>query len=97
MESPKFIRWLLWYRHVRLFSYIESQTRLIPMPIQNVLELCGSGSEIDAFSNRLRAALTHLSAAKIIESGWSIKDGPLRWKKFRDFHDSDTAIALGHG
>lgn len=80
-----------------LFSYIESQTRLIPMPIQNVLELCGSGSEIDAFSNRLRAALTHLSAAKIIESGWSIKDGPLRWKKFRDFHDSDTAIALGHG
>lgn len=65
-----------------LFSYIESQTRLIPMQIRYVLDLCGSGAEIEAFSNRLRVALAHLSDAQIVEPGWSVKGGVLRWKKY---------------
>lgn len=76
-----------------LFSYIESQTRLIPMQIRHILDLCGSDAEIEAFSNRLRVALAHLSDAQVVEPGWSVKGGLLRWKKSKGSSDSICAMA----
>ena len=76
-----------------LFSYIEAQTRLIPMQIRHVLDLCGSDAEIEAFSNRLRVAMAHLSDAQIVEPGWSVKGGLLRWKKSKGSNGAMCAIA----
>lgn len=64
-----------------LYAFIESQTRLIPMNISRLQELCGSDSGERAFSNSLRLALKEVARAGIIEAGWSLRRGQVRWMK----------------
>jgi hypothetical protein len=64
-----------------LYAFIESQTRLIPMQLASLRELCGSEASDKAFSNRFRDALHHLADNGIIDRGWSIADGAVRWMK----------------
>lgn len=66
-----------------LFAFIESQTRLIPMQLSSLRELCGSNATEKAFSNRMRDALRKLAATGIIELGWSLKKGKVHWMKAR--------------
>lgn len=66
-----------------LYTYIESQTRLIPMSLATLRELCGSAASEKAFTNRMRVAMKRLAAAQIIEKGWSIRAGTVRWMKLR--------------
>jgi hypothetical protein len=64
-----------------LYAYIESQTRLIPMSLLTLQTLCGSKAGPKAFINRMRDALSHLSDADVIDTGWSIKTGTVYWMK----------------
>lgn len=64
-----------------LYAYIESQTRLIPTKIPRLRELCGSDSGERAFTNSLRIAMKELACNGIIESGWSLRRGEIRWMK----------------
>lgn len=64
-----------------LYAYIESQTRLIPTKIPRLQELCGSDSGQRAFSNSLRLAMKELARRNIVEPGWSIRRGEVRWMK----------------
>ena len=67
-----------------LYAYVEAQTKLIPQSVTLLREMCGS----DAFENRtfnttLVRALGILSRVKVIDDGWSISDGVLRWRKLK--------------
>lgn len=64
-----------------LYAFIESQTRLIPMQLSSLRELCGSEATDKAFSNRFRDALHHLTRLGVVDSGWSIGGGQVRWRK----------------
>lgn len=64
-----------------LYSYIESQTRLIPTLLATLQALCGSKASPKAFLNRMRDALGHLSDTGVIDAGWSVKKGLVRWMK----------------
>ena len=44
-----------------LYTYIESQTLLIPTPISRLRALCGSDSDLRAFTNSMRLALKELA------------------------------------
>lgn len=66
-----------------LYAYVESQTRLIPMRIAKLHELSGSESKERAFVNSLRIALQELTRWDIIEPGWSLLQGQIRWMKKR--------------
>jgi hypothetical protein len=66
-----------------LFAYIESQTRLIPMQLNNLQTLCGSNAGKKGFTNRMRIALSNLTSVGVIDGGWSIKQGVVRWMKAR--------------
>jgi hypothetical protein len=77
-----------------LFSFIEAQTRLIPMQVKKLLEMCGSESQLKPFTYRLEVALEQLTAEKIINVGWSIRKGELRWMKSKDSVDFQRAIAI---
>lgn len=68
-----------------LYSYVEAQTKLIPQKLETLRALCGSDATEDrAFAIVLRRALNSLTAAGVIEDGWSVKEGILRWKKHED-------------
>ena len=64
-----------------LLTYIQSQTRLIPTKISALCELCGSDSELRAFTNNLRLALRTLAKKGVIDTGWSVRKGQVRWLK----------------
>jgi hypothetical protein len=64
-----------------LFSFAEAQTKLIPMPLKSLRKMCGSKSTPEAFSNSMRRALKHLVNDNIIDPGWSIRRGEVRWMK----------------
>lgn len=64
-----------------LYTYISSQTRLIPMRLATLRELCGSEANDKAFSNRMRDALKLLARLGTIDPGWSLKGGQVRWRK----------------
>jgi hypothetical protein len=64
-----------------LYAFIESQTKLIPMQLSSLRELCGSEACDKAFSNRFRDALHHLARIGIIDKGWSVGAGQVRWRK----------------
>ena len=64
-----------------LYCFIQCQTKLIPMKLILLAELCGSNSEPRAFTNSLRKALKQLAEAEVISGGWSIKQGTVRWMK----------------
>lgn len=64
-----------------LYAYVESQQRLIPMQVDTLRILCGAESSGRAFTNRLRIALDQLTAAGLIDAGWSLRGDQLRWRK----------------
>lgn len=64
-----------------LFSFVASQTRLIPMPLTTLKALCGSQATDKAFSNRMRDALKQLAQRGVIDTGWSAGNGQVRWRK----------------
>jgi hypothetical protein len=66
-----------------LYGYIESQTKLIPTPVEALLKSSGSNASSRAFVTSLRAALSELAAAHVVDDKWSITNGVLRWMKGR--------------
>lgn len=64
-----------------LYGFISSQTKLIPMRLTTLRELCGSEANNKAFCNRTRDALKLLARLGAIDAGWSLKDGEVRWRK----------------
>lgn len=64
-----------------LYTFISSQSRLIPMRLAMLRELCGSEANDKAFSNRTRDALKLLARLGTIDPGWSLKGGEVRWRK----------------
>lgn len=74
-----------------LYAYIASQTRLIPMKLSTLRELCGSEASERGFLNRFRDAMALLAQQGIIDTGWSIARGQVRWLKL---HRSSSRAAL---
>lgn len=66
-----------------LFAFIEAQSKLIPMSLTALRQMCGSQASEKAFSNRMRDAMQHLTMAGIVEPGWSLKNGVVHWMKSR--------------
>ena len=64
-----------------LYTYIESQTQLIPYPLEVLRERCGSEASPQAFRDVMARALRHLASIGVIDTGWSIKDGRVHWRK----------------
>ena len=64
-----------------LFSFVEAQTRLIPMQLNVIREACGSKADEKGFCNRMRKALKQLAGSDIIDTGWKIRRGELHWRK----------------
>jgi hypothetical protein len=64
-----------------LYGFIESQSRLIPMPLPTLQELCGSDAEPESFARMLRRSLNDLVDLQVIDEGWTIGQGVVRWRK----------------
>lgn len=64
-----------------LYAYVYAQTRLIPMQLTTLCKLCGSDAGEKAFGNRLRAAMKLLATQGVIDTGWSVGNGEVRWRK----------------
>lgn len=64
-----------------LYTFIESQTKLIPMKISTLRTLCGSESQERAFVNSLRRALRTVADTGIIDTKWTLREGEVRWLK----------------
>jgi hypothetical protein len=64
-----------------LYGYVRAQTRLIPTAIMTLKALCGSHASERAFTNSLRDALLHLKTHKLIDAGYQLKNGQVRWRK----------------
>lgn len=64
-----------------LYTFVSSQTRLIPMKLSSLSELCGSDAGAKAFSNRFREAMKQLATRGVIDTGWSVGHGQVRWRK----------------
>lgn len=64
-----------------LYAFIESQSRLIPMPVATLRSLCGSDATEKSFMKILREALTELANKGLLAKEWSIQKGVLRWMK----------------
>ena len=64
-----------------LYSFVASQTRLIPMTLSTLKALCGSQATDKSFSNRMRDALKQLAQRGVIGTGWSVGNGQVRWLK----------------
>jgi hypothetical protein len=73
-----------------LYSYIASQTRLIPMKLSTLRERCGSEAGERGFLNRFRDAMHVLAQQGIIDRGWTIVRGQVRWLKL---HRSSSRAA----
>jgi hypothetical protein len=67
-----------------LYTYIESQTCLIPTRIDLLRQLCGCDARGRAFTNSLRLALKQVAAAGVIDTKWTLLRGEVRWLKRRD-------------
>ncbi len=64
-----------------LYSFIESQTRLIPMPVGTLRQLCGSDASDESFPRTLRLALRELNEHGVIDKGWKVAAGMVHWRK----------------
>ncbi len=64
-----------------LYSYIESQTTLIPTAIDRLRQLCGSDASEDSFPRTLRLALKELNQHGVIDDGWRMNRGVVHWRK----------------
>ena len=53
-----------------LYTYVASQTRLIPMKLATLRELCGSDASDKGFANRFRDAMRHLAERGVVDKGW---------------------------
>lgn len=67
-----------------LYGYVESQSMLIPVRVDAIRALCGSEATANAFERQLRRALHQLVAADVLDPGWSVAQGTVRWMKARD-------------
>lgn len=65
-----------------LYGYIESQSRLIPTKVSELHRLCGTTASLPAFLNSLRQALAHLNAHQVIDPGYKLSCGSVRWRKW---------------
>lgn len=74
-----------------LYSFIESQTRLIPMPVNTIRQLCGSDASDESFPRTLRLALKELKAHRVIDEGWRLAGGMLHWRKANERQGDDAA------
>lgn len=75
-----------------LYTYIASQTRLIPTKLTVLRELCGSEANEKGFENRFRDAMHQLTERGIIDAGWSLKKGHVHWLKLRESLDGPAAL-----
>lgn len=66
-----------------LYGFIESQTKLIPMSLNYLRELCGSDAQPDSFIRMFRLAMKDLEGQQVIDSGWSLKKGNVHWRKLK--------------
>ena len=64
-----------------LYAYVEAQTRLIPTSAVYLRELSGSLATPESFERSLRQALGHLANSAVLDPGWSVADGKVRWRK----------------
>lgn len=65
-----------------LYGYVRSQARLIPVQVSHLRQECGSDAkDDDSFRRRLTVALAELADKDIIDKGWSIRAGQVRWRK----------------
>lgn len=64
-----------------LYGYIRSQTKLIPWPIDNLRERCGSEAHDKAFREMLGKSLAQLAREGVIDGGWSLKGSMVHWRK----------------
>lgn len=74
-----------------LYTYIASQTRLIPMKLSTLRDLCGSEAGERGFLNRFRDAMKVLAKRGLIDTGWSVARGEVRWLKRRESNSSPGA------
>jgi len=67
-----------------LLGYVESQTKLIPTPLERLQELCGSETkDLKSFRGVLARSLNCLVAADVVDCGWHFKQNRLHWRKSR--------------
>lgn len=64
-----------------LYSFVESQTRLIPMQVGVLREMCGSDAADESFVRTLRIALKELAGHRVIDTGWTVAAGVVHWRK----------------
>lgn len=64
-----------------LYGYVASQTTLIPMRVSAIKTLCGSHASDRNFAESMRTSLDELASAGVIDKGWSLKSGMIRWLK----------------
>lgn len=64
-----------------LYAFVESQTRLIPMPVDTLRQLCGSDASDESFPRTLRIALKELNEHGVIDAGWTVAQGMVHWRK----------------
>lgn len=63
-----------------LYSYIRSQSWLIPRPIDDLRERCGSDADDKHFRETLGKSLKQLADEGVIDSGWSLKGKMVHWR-----------------
>lgn len=65
-----------------LYCYVKAQTTLIPQRLELLREMCGSDAcEPRSFKTTLSRAMKKLVEAGVVDDGWCIKQGYLRWRK----------------
>lgn len=64
-----------------LYGYICSQTTLIPWPIDDLRERCGSSACNKTFREMLSNALEQLALENVIDCGWWLDDKRVHWRK----------------
>ena len=65
-----------------LYTYIRSQTRLIPTKVDQLRRLSGSEGALDGFRESLKNAMGVLTGAQLVDVGWYIdKHDMLHWQK----------------
>lgn len=63
-----------------LYGYIRSQSVLIPRPIDDLRERCGSDADDKHFREALGKSLKQLADEGVIDSGWSLKGKMVHWR-----------------
>lgn len=64
-----------------LYAYVEAQTRLIPTSAEYLRALSGSLATLESYERSLRQSLGHLANAQVLDPGWSVANGKVRWRK----------------